>query len=82
MSGFQVDSITAAGGLMAFLGHGTSYLFLSPLGAVPLLSWPAWVVNYLLLVRLLEPVDHLFGMRTIYPCNYLVIAEKTSSPGR
>jgi hypothetical protein len=49
---------------------------MSTLGTLPLLRWPTWLVNYVVLVRLLGLVDRALGMSRLYPCDHLVVARK------
>lgn len=74
--GFEVVDVQEVGGLLAFWGHGASFVFLSVLGAVPGLRRPAWAFNYAVLVRLLGVLDELSGLETIYPCNLVVLARR------
>ncbi len=74
--GLEVEEIEAVGGLLSFLAHGASYLLLSGPGALPGLRWPAWGLNYLLLIRLLSPLDRWLGLPGVYPCNYLLVARR------
>jgi len=79
--GLDVRSVEAAGGLIAFLAHGGSAAWLSLGGGLPLLRRTAWALNYLLAVRLLAPLDHWFGLRSVYPANYVVLAVKEPAAG-
>jgi SAM-dependent methyltransferase len=74
----EVLEITPTGGLLCFLGHGASALIMSTLGSLPLLRWPVWLANYLILVRLLGLLDRLVGMATLYPCDHVLVASKPS----
>jgi len=65
-----------SGGLLTLLGHGVSMVLMCSLGAIPLLRWPIWVLNYAMLVRAAELLDRVFGMRRTYPCNYVAVAAK------
>lgn len=75
-AGLEVCEVRASGGLVSFLSHGLSMLVLGTLGAVPGLRGLAWLLNYLLLVRLLEPVDRLIGVESVYPCDYVALAQR------
>ncbi|MFQ5592277.1 MAG: methyltransferase domain-containing protein, partial [Phycisphaerae bacterium] len=70
-----VDAIES-GGLVSFLAHNLSMVLMCIPGAVPGLRRIVWAVNYLLLIRLLEPVDKLLGFARHFPCNYVVVARK------
>jgi SAM-dependent methyltransferase len=74
--GFEVLEMKEVGGVLAFLGHGASFVFLSVVGAVPGLRRPAWALNYAVLVRLLGFLDELSGLETLYPCDYVVLARR------
>jgi SAM-dependent methyltransferase len=78
---FEVRSVEAAGGLVAFLAHGGSAAWLSLVGGLPLLRRPAWALNYLFGVLLLAPLDRWLGLRAIYPTNYVALAVKRPAAG-
>lgn len=80
-AGLRVNEIRESGGLLSFLAHGASALLLCTFGAVPGLRRLTWAANYLVLVRMLDPVDRLIGFRSRYPCNYVVLAFKEGTPG-
>jgi SAM-dependent methyltransferase len=79
--GLEVLDVDPAGGLLAFLAHGASAVWLSLAGGLPLLRRPAWALNYLFGVLLLAPLDRWFGLRAIYPANYVVLAVKRAAAG-
>ena len=76
--GFRVLELHPAGGLLSFLAHPATSLTVSLFASVPGLRTLAWFCNYVLLVRLLEPVDRVFGMLSVFPVNYVVVARKIS----
>ena len=76
--GFRVLELHPAGGLLSFIAHQATILTVSVFASVPGLRTLAWFCNYVLLVRLLEPVDRVFGMLRVFPSNYAVVAQKTS----
>lgn len=73
--GFEVLSLEESGGLLSFLSHAISMVFLCTLGGAPGLRQPAWLAN-LAFIHLLKPIDRLFGAASIYPCNYVLLARK------
>lgn len=77
--GFRVVQIREAGGLVSFLSHLFSMALMTTLGSLPGLTRLVWGFNYLVLVKGAGLVDVIFGMRQIYPCNYVVLARKTSA---
>ena len=77
-AGLEVLEVRASGGLVCFLSHGLSLLLMSVLAAVPGLRGATWLLNYVLLVRALEPVDRLIGFESVFPCDYVVLAGKPS----
>lgn len=77
-AGLAVVEIQATGGLIAFLMHLVSMGLLCTVGTIPRLRWITWAFNYAILVRLMEPVDRLLGLSSIYPCDYVAIASKPS----
>ena len=80
-AGLRPVEVREAGGLVSFLAHGCSLVTLGSLAALPGLRRAAWLGTYLVLVRLLDPVDRLIGLRSRYPCNYVVLAVKEAAPG-
>jgi SAM-dependent methyltransferase len=80
-AGLELLQVGSAGGLLAFLAHGFSYVLLTLLWPIPGLRWIGWLFNYLLLVRLLEPLDRILGLRGLYPCNYVVLAQEPKGAG-
>jgi SAM-dependent methyltransferase len=75
--GFEILKIVEAGGLISFLGHTCSLSLWSSLGSVPGMRWCVWLANYLLLIQLLRPVDRIFGLRSICPRDYVLVARKS-----
>ena len=69
-------TLSQPGGVWCFLGHGASSALLTTIGAVPGLRWATWLLNYVLLVRLLDPIDRLVGLPSLYPCDYVLLARK------
>jgi SAM-dependent methyltransferase len=80
-AGFRLEQLEEVGGAVAFLGHGASMAFLGSLGALPVLRELAWGINYALLVRGLGLVDGAVGLKSVYPCNYVLLARKPGEPG-
>ncbi|REJ84673.1 MAG: SAM-dependent methyltransferase [Acidobacteria bacterium] len=78
-AGLEVEEIEESGGLVCFLSHGFSMLFLCTFGVLPGMRRLAWGIN-LLFIRLLEPVDRLLGGASVYPCDYVVLARKPHTP--
>jgi SAM-dependent methyltransferase len=79
-SGLEVLRLEPTGGLVSFLAHGVSLGVMSTLAAVPGLMWPVWLFNYLFLVLLTEPLDHLLGLAAVYPCDYVLVARRIEAP--
>ena len=78
-AGLDVLDLSAAGGLFAFLGHGLSHAFFTTASVVRPLRPAAWALNYVVLVRLLEHVDRMLGLSSIYASNWVVLARKRQS---
>jgi SAM-dependent methyltransferase len=76
-AGFEVVEIHAVGGPLSFVGHTLSLGWLTTLGAIPGLFWPAWAINYALLVRALSAVDGLIGLRELLPRDHLLISRSS-----
>ncbi len=77
--GFEVLEVRATGGLIAFVSHGASMVLLGTLGAVPGLGRVVWAVHYAT-IRLLDPIDRILGMPSVYPAVYLLHARKPAGP--
>jgi hypothetical protein len=75
--GFRVLEIREAGGLVSFLSHLLSLGLMTTLGSLPGLTRLVWGLNYIILVKGAGLVDFVFGLRSICPCNYVVLAQKT-----
>ena len=75
-AGLEPVVVEPTGGILCFLGHGASSALMTTLGAVPGLRWATWLFNYVLLVRLLDPIDRLIGLPSLYPCDYVLLARK------
>ncbi len=74
--GFRVLQIRESGGLVSFLSHLFSMVLMTTLGSLPGLTRLVWGLNYLVLVKGAGLVDAVLGLRWIYPCNYVVLAQK------
>jgi len=77
-AGLKAVSLQPVGGLICFLAYAPSTLALALLWPVK----PAFVVGLLcnrLFIRLALVVDRLLGVRSLYPTNYVVVAEKPAS---
>jgi SAM-dependent methyltransferase len=75
--GFEVIEIHSVGGPLSFVGHSLSLGWLTTIGAVPGLFWPAWTTNYALLVRGLGFLDGLVGLPGLLPRDHLVVARSS-----
>jgi len=73
---FTIEQLQESGGLISFLAHLWSMTLLGLIGAIPGLRWLSWTLNYIVLIRLAELLDRLCGLKTIYPCNYIIVARK------
>jgi len=80
--GFEALRVEETGGLIAFLGHAASAVWLALGASVPGFRRLAWAANYLLLVRLLAPADRWLGLPSLYPCNYVVTARRATARPR
>ena len=77
-TGLVVCEMHRSGGLVCFLAHYATLAGMSLAAGIPGLSTIARAVNYWIMVRALEPIDRTLGMRSVFPCNYVVVAKKTS----
>lgn len=76
-AGLKVENVQPTGGLISFLSHGFSWALMCTAGSLPLLRWPVWLLNYLLLVRMLDAVDRVCGLAKRYPCDHVIVARKS-----
>ena len=77
--GLQVGEIRPSGGLLCFLGHALSMLWLGTLGGLPVLGPAAWALNQVVLVHGLGALDRLLGAASLFPCDYVVLARKPAA---
>jgi len=80
-SGFAEPQIRSTSGLLAFLVHPLSVGLMTLAGSWPGLRWPAWALNYLLLVRAVALLDQVLGVREMFPTDHLVIARRLTQAG-
>ena len=75
--GFEILELHRAGGLVSFLGHYVMLVGLSLLASIPVVLRVSQWINYSVMVRALAAVDYFVGLRSVFPCNYVVVAAKT-----
>jgi len=75
-SGLRVVSLDFVGGLLSFLGHTFSTIFLGLFGVVPGLRWVAHFLNRAI-SRVIISVDRKVDRSGLFALNYHVIGEKT-----
>ncbi len=75
-TGLEPLSTRPTGGLLTFLTHSVSWLLMSTLGNMPVLSIPVRMLNYVFLVRGMGLLDQMFGMASVFPCDIVLIAKK------
>ena len=74
-----VKQIEPTGGLGCFLLHGLSAALLSTLGVVPIIGAAVVALNYVFLVRIADWFEPWIGFASLYPCDYLLIAQREST---
>ncbi|MDW8292643.1 MAG: class I SAM-dependent methyltransferase [Anaerolineae bacterium] len=74
-AGFEVVLVKPRGGILAFLGHQLSVVFLSLLWQVPQFRRMAWLINKLF-SKVVYRVDRLVGLRSLFPSGYVCLAKK------
>ena len=79
--GLSASTICPTGGILCFLTHSASIAWMSLIGCLPGMLWPAWMLNYLLLVRFADLLDRCVGFPSVYPCDYLLLAFKQQNDG-
>jgi len=80
--GFRVLQLQESGGLVSFLSHLLRLALMTTRGSLPGLTRLVWAFNYVVLVKAAGLIDAVFGMRTLFPCNYVVLAQKTGEADR
>jgi SAM-dependent methyltransferase len=75
--GFDIIEIAETGGLISFFGHICSLALWSSLGNLPGMRRLTWFSNYFLLIQLLRPLDRLVGLKSLYPLDYVLVAQKS-----
>lgn len=81
-AGLIVESVEPTGGLICFLAHNASVVWMSTFGSLPAMMWPAWFINHTFLVRGLGMLDRLCGLPSVYPCDHMLIARKPPALGK
>lgn len=74
--GFRVLEMRESGGLVSFLCHPLSMGLMTTLGSLPGLRRFVWALNFALFVKAAAAVDALLGLRSLFPCNYVVLARR------
>ncbi len=75
--GLRVVELRPSGGLVAFVAHLFSLALQSALGALPGMRAASYWLNQLLFVVPLAPVDRALGLRSLLPCNHVVLARRS-----
>lgn len=75
----EIVELYRAGGLISFLTHYGAIVFVVLAASIPPFRPLVLLLNYLVMVRLLEPVDRILGVPKIFPCNYVVLVRKTEA---
>lgn len=74
-SGFEVEEIIPAGGLISFLGHILSTILINPTAGIPGLNKLAYILNKLY-VTIIVHVDNSLEKKKIYALNYIAVGKK------
>lgn len=74
-SGFKVEEIVPAGGLVSFLGHIVSTLVVNLTAGIPLLSKSSLLLNKFF-VRAVVLIDNLLEKKKLYAFNYIVVGKR------
>ena len=74
-SGFQVEEIIPAGGLLSFLGHIVSTLLVNLTAAIPLVNKLTVFLNKYFVI-LVTATDNSLERKKVYALNYIVIGRK------
>jgi SAM-dependent methyltransferase len=75
-SSLEVIEIRPVGGLLSLIGHVVSLGWLTTIGAIPGLFWPAWLLNYVFLVRGVDMLDRMLGLQAILPRDHVLVARR------
>lgn len=74
--GFEVLEIRSKGGLLSFLGHQFSTLFLGTVWGIPVIQQIAWRLNKWLISKPLLAFDQLFDREGFLAAGYVLVAQK------
>ncbi|MBI5787289.1 MAG: class I SAM-dependent methyltransferase [Candidatus Schekmanbacteria bacterium] len=74
-SGFKIIILEPAGGIISFLGHLPSTIFVNSLYNIPLLHPLSMMINRLY-VKLIAWLDENLEKQKVYALNYVVVAQK------
>jgi len=75
-AGFVVLEIHRRGGLVSFLGHQVSSVFLSAAWSVTALRKPAWFVNKWLVTKSCYWLDRLLDRSDVFALGFVAVAQK------
>lgn len=75
-AGFKVESIYNTGGLLSFLSHPFSLVFISIFWPIPVVRWIAWWTNKIFIVHPAVFLDKVLRLERRFPANIVIIGKK------
>jgi SAM-dependent methyltransferase len=75
-AGLKLLDVRESGGLISFLLHPMSLAWLSAAGGGEVIREVAFQVNKILFIHGFKWADRIFGLRGLFPCNYVAAARK------
>lgn len=77
-AGFSSIEVLTSGGLLSFLGHQWSTIFLGMVWTVPVVRKVAFFLNRWLVVIPAYHLDRFFGTEKLFPLNIICLAKKAN----
>lgn len=75
-AGFEPVQVVPVGGVISLIGHSASALWMTVVGSVPGMFWPAWTVNRLV-GWLLWGLDAVVGFKSVLPRDLVIVARRS-----
>lgn len=75
-SNFEVSAIHRRGGILCFLGHQLSTLFITATYQIPILKTIAWQLNRFCITEFFSWIDGRSDKQNLFPMGYTVVARK------
>lgn len=76
-AGLKVEEIREIGGLIAFKGYIFQTIFMGLTYGIPIVGKICFRINFLI-QKIIIVLDKIFGLKKLFPLNYLIIIKKDS----